>query len=219
MIENVMAILKRPLARTPIAALAAVFLALTVAGPAFSASAKDPKSEKRLEEVVRALDKGREKARDLKVKADKIEQDLAVLRRDMVAAAAIIQDQERKATGAAKALVKLESEAEAKMAWLSKSRGQLAGILVALQRVARYPPEALITQPRPPGDTVRSAILLRAAVPQIERRAARLRADLDSLAESRRKIAEKKALYASATEGLEKERRRLAVLFGQKTAL
>ena len=89
MIENVMAILKRPLARTPIAALAAVFLALTVAGPAFSASAKDPKSEKRLDEVVRALDKGREKARDLKVKADKIEQDLAVLRRDMVAAAAM----------------------------------------------------------------------------------------------------------------------------------
>ncbi len=208
----------------PIAALAAVFLALTVTtgpvtGTAWAASAKDPKSEKRLQEVERELDKGREEARDLNEKANKIEQDLAVLRRDMVAAAAIIQDQERKATGVAKALVDLEAEAEKKKAWLSKSRGQLAGILVALQRVARYPPEALITQPRPPGDTVRSAILLRAAVPQIERRATRLRADLDSLAESRRKIAEKKALYVSATEGLEKERRRLAVLFGQKTAL
>ncbi|MDA0306463.1 MAG: peptidoglycan DD-metalloendopeptidase family protein [Proteobacteria bacterium] len=206
------------IARTAFSAFIAL-IALAMVGTAGAAPKKDPKSEKRLKEVVRELDKGREKARTLKEKADKIEQDLAILRRDMVAAAAIIQDQERKATVVAKALVDLETQAEAKIVWLSKSRGQLAGILAALQRVARYPPEALITQPRPPGDTVRSAILLRAAVPQIERRASLLRADIESLAESRRKIAEKKAIYASAMQGLEKKRQHLAVLFGQNTAL
>ena len=176
-------------------------------------------SGERLGEVERALDEGRKKARQLKKKADTIEQELAVLRRDMVAAASIIQAQERKATRLFGSLAELKAQEDAKLSRLSRQRGQLAGILVALQRVARYPPEALITQPMPPGDTVRSAILLRAVVPQIEQRAARLRDDLESLAKARRGIAEKKSQLSSITTGLEKERQRLAVLFGQKTAL
>jgi septal ring factor EnvC (AmiA/AmiB activator) len=186
------------------------------AGPA-EAGPKD--SGKRLKEVERALEKGREKARDLKEKAAKIEQDLALLRRDMVAAASIIQAQERRAAGLIRTLKELEAQEAAKLSSLTARRGQLSGILVALQRVARYPPEALITQPMPPSDTVRSAILLRAAVPQIEQRAVRLRDDLESLAKARREMAEKKAQFTSVTTGLEKERQRLAVLFGQKTVL
>ncbi len=185
-------------------------------GPA-EAGPKD--SGKRLKEVERALEKGREKARGLKEKATKIEQDLALLRRDMVAAASIIQAQERRAAGLIRTLRELETQEAAKLSRLTASRGQLSGILVALQRVARYPPEALITQPMPPSDTVRSAILLRATVPEIEKRAVRLRDDLESLAKARREMAEKKAQFTSVTTGLEKERQRLAVLFGQKTAL
>lgn len=191
-------------------------------GPSVAAENKasaGANSGERLGEVERALDEGRKKARQLKKKADTIEQELAILRRDMVAAASIIQAQERKATRLFGSLAELKAQEDAKLSRLSRQRGQLAGILVALQRVARYPPEALITQPMPPGDTVRSAILLRAVVPQIEQRAARLRDDLESLAKARRGIAEKKSQLTSVTTGLEKERQRLAVLFGQKTAL
>ena len=191
-------------------------------GPSVAAENKasaGAKTGERLGEVERALDEGRKKARQLKKKADTIEQELAVLRRDMVAAASIIQAQERKATRLVGSLAELKALEDAKLSRLARQRGQLAGILVALQRVARYPPEALITQPMPPGDTVRSAILLRAVVPQIEQRAARLRDDLESLAKARRDIAEKKFQLSSVTTGLEEERQRLAVLFGQKTAL
>ncbi len=191
-------------------------------GPSIAAENKasaGANSGERLGEVERALDEGRKKARQLKKKADTIEQELAILRRDMVAAASIIQAQERKATRLVGSLAELKAQEDAKLSRLSRQRGQLAGILVALQRVARYPPEALITQPMPPADTVRSAILLRAVVPQIEQRAARLRDDLESLAKARRGITEKKFQLSRVTTGLEKERQRLAVLFGQKTAL
>ena len=193
--------------------------AMVMAVSAGLAEAAPRESGARLEEVERALEKGREKARALNKKATKIDQDLALLRRDMVAAASIIQAQERRAAGLIRGLQGLQAEEAAKLSRLTASRGQLSGILVALQRVARYPPEALITQPMPPADTVRSAILLRAVVPQIENRAVRLRGDLESLAEARRKMAEKKAQFTSVTTGLEEERKRLAVLFGQKTAL
>ncbi len=193
-------------------------LALAVAA-AVPAEAAPKKSAERLEKVQRALGEGREKARQLKKKADEIEQDLARLRRDMVAAASIIQTQESRATSLVKSLVDLRAREEAKMIRLAAQRGQLTGVLVALQRVARYPPEALMLQPMPPADTVRSAILLRAAVPEIKRHAIRLRSDLESLAQARREVTEKKVQLASVTAGLEKERQRLAALFGQKTAL
>lgn len=200
----------------------ALALAVTWAGPATAEPPEDGGAKsavKRLEKVKREIGEGREKAVQLKKIARTIDEELGRIRRDMVAAASIIQEQERRVVGIEKALGELKAAEKAKLAELSARRVQLAGVLVALQRVARYPPEALISQPRSPADTVRSAILLRAAVPEIETRAVRLRDDLESLAEARREMAEKKAQLASVTTGLERERKRLGALFGQKTAL
>ena len=198
------------------ALMAAMLVVVVAAAPVL---AVPKKSAERLEKVQRALGQGREKARQLKKKADQIEQDLALLRRDMVAAANIIQAQERRASDLIKSLDELKAREDAKLARLASQRGQLSGVLMALQRVARYPPEALMMQPISPADTVRSAILLRAVVPEIKRSALRLREDLESLAKARRQMAEKKAQLTGVTTGLENERKRLAVLFGQKTAV
>ena len=200
----------------------ALVLAVTWASPTMAEPAKDAGAKsavKRLEKVKREIGEGREKAVQLKKIARTINEELGRIRRDMVAAASIIQEQERRAAGHVKALVELKAEEEAKLARLAARRGQLAGILVALQRVARYPPEALMVQPMSPADTVRSAILLRAVVPEIESRARRLRDDLESLSQARREMAEKKTQLANITAGLENEHKRLAVLFGRNTAL
>jgi len=196
----------------------AVVLISAISLPA-GAVQENGKTGKRLEEVKRALSQAQKKAHRLKKKADQVEQDLALLRRDMVAAARIIQGQESKASGLIKALAGLKAEEDAKVSRLAASRGHMASVLVALQRVARYPPEALMMQPMSPADTVRSAILLRAAVPEIKRRAFRLREDLESLSKARGDMSEKQVQLASVTEGLEAERKRLSVLFGQKTVL
>ena len=108
--------------------VAAMLLATVWVVPAVAASDKAPDGKdagKRLEEVKRALGEGREKARQLKNKAQAIERDLATLRRDMVAAAHIIQEQERRATGLVKALVKLKAEEQAKLARLAARRVHL----------------------------------------------------------------------------------------------
>jgi len=204
--------------------VAAIVLIVALSFPALAASekgksGKSGKTGTRLEEVSRALGKSQEKTRLLKKKADEIEQDLARLRRDMVAAAKIIQVQESKASGLVQSLVRLKAEENAKLARLGANRGHMATVLVALQRVARYPPEALMMQPMSPADTVRSAILLRATVPEIKRRAFRLRDDLEYLGKARREMVEKRGQLSDVTGGLEAERKRLAVLFGQKTVL
>ncbi len=182
-------------------------------------AAKSGKTGKRLEEVNRALGQAQKKARRLKKKADQVEQDLARLRRDMVAAAKIIQAQESRVSGLVQALAGLKAEEDAKVSRLATNRRHMAKVLVALQRVARYPPEALMMQLMSAADTVRSAILLRSAVPEIKRRAFRLREDLESLSQARGEMAEKQVQLSAITEGLEAERKRLAVMFGQKTVL
>ena len=198
--------------------LAAVVFVSVISLPAQAAS-ENGKTGKRLEDVKRAMGQTQKKAYRLKKKADEVEQDLARLRRDMVSAAKIIQAQESRASGLMKSLAGLKAEEDAKVARLAANRGHMASVLVALQRVARYPPEALMMQPMSAADKVRSAILLRAAVPEIKRRAFRLREDLESLSQARSKMSEKQVQLAGITDGLEAERKRLAVLFGQKTVL
>ena len=208
-------------ARVSMGVVAAV-LVVALAGIGAAAETKKPAGEnpdQRLKALEKAIDEGREKSRLLKDKALEIDNELARLRRDMVAAASIIQEQERRAAQVEMDLADLRAKEDAKFAHLKARRGQLAKVLVALERVARYPPEALMTQPIPPSDTVRSAILLLAVVPEIEARALRLRDDIDSLTAARREVAVKKGQLDQVTAGLEAERRRLAALFGQQTAL
>ncbi len=200
----------------------AALLVLAFADVAAAVDLEKPAADnpgQRLKAIEKAIDQGREKSRQLREKAVGIDNDLARIRRDMVAAASIIQEQERRAAALEQELAGLRAKEDEKFARLRARRGQLAQVLVALERVARYPPEALMTQPIPPSDTVRSAILLRAAVPEIETRALRLRDDIDSLAAARREVAVKKAQLDQVTTGLEAERRRLTALFGQQTAL
>ena len=174
---------------------------------------------KRLEEVKRALGKAQKKVQRLKKRSNEVEQDLAHMRRDMVAAAKIIQVNEFHASELIKALSVLQEKKDTKSARLAASRGHMSSVLVALQRFARYPPEALMMQPISPADTVRSAILLRAAVPEIKRKAFRLREDLESLNKARSDMVEKQAQLASVTEVLEGKRKDLVKLFGKKTVL
>jgi septal ring factor EnvC (AmiA/AmiB activator) len=172
-----------------------------------------------LEEVQRKLSVAKEKTQKLKKKTDEVEKDLARLRRDMVAAAKIIQSKEFQTLELIKALSALKIEEVNKSARLIASRGNMIGVLEALQRFSRYPPEALIMQPTSPADTVRSAILLRAIVPEINRQALSLREDLESVKKARSNIAIKQAKLIILTDTLEKKRKDLVKLFGKKTAL
>ena len=90
---------------------------------------------------------------------------------------------------------------------------------MALQRLARHPPEAMIAQPMSLSDTVRGAILLRTAVPELEQRAARLRRDLDDLARTREDLNGQRSLLTGTAEKLRQEQKRLEGLFARKAEI
>jgi septal ring factor EnvC (AmiA/AmiB activator) len=202
---------------TLLAVLAKVLIYSVISMPAMAAQEKVD-AGKHLEEVQRKLSEAKVNARKLKKKTDEVEKDLARLRHDMVVAAKTIQSKEFQTSELIKKLSALEIEENNKSARLNASRGSMIGVLEALQRFTRYPPEALLMQPTSPADTVRSAILLRAIVPEIDRQALSLRQDLESVKKARSNIAIKQAKLIDLTVILEKKRKDLTKLFGKKTA-
>jgi septal ring factor EnvC (AmiA/AmiB activator) len=172
----------------------------------------------RLGDVERALQQSRERQESLKEQTGALDKEAEDLRRQRVLTAAKIQELEQQANRLEARLSDLAKEEAEKAAALAEGRDQMGRILMALQRMARYPPAAVITQPSSPNDTVRSAVLLRSTMPRLEEQAAALKRDLTSLDYTRRDMAERKRELAQAVQGLGAERAQLAALTEKNVA-
>ncbi len=139
-------------------------------------------------------------------KAAALSAEVDVIRNDMVKSARAIQEHEESLSALELQLQDLAGIEKDKSAALELKRQQMNGVLTALQRLAFRPTEALIAQPTPPADTVRSAILLRDLVPKIEEQAKALKTEIESLSTLRADIARQKRKIAGTTEALDTEK-------------
>jgi septal ring factor EnvC (AmiA/AmiB activator) len=195
----------------------ALLIAAAFAAPALAApDAAD--AQQRLDGVQKALQDSIDRQKSLKDQDSSLEQQGADLRRQRVEAAGRIQDFEFEASNLEGRLAVLARDEQQKAAVFAESREQMGRILMALERMARYPPEAVIAQPGSPNDLVRSAVLLRTTVPRLEAQAQVLRNDLADLQRVRSDITARKRELTAATEGLRKERLQLASLIERNTA-
>lgn len=182
--------------------------------PLSTAQANEP--EDQLKAVEEDLKKGQAKARELAREADRLSKDLLALQHRSVRVAAEVMRREAEIQTLQDRLDELTARETVKTTSLRTRRGQYVQALMAISRMARHPPEALLAQPLSPGDTVRSAILLRAAVPQIEMLASGLREDLDELAKAKAEITRKRAALEKLFANLDQERETLKQLQGEK---
>ncbi|MCH9049887.1 MAG: peptidoglycan DD-metalloendopeptidase family protein [Proteobacteria bacterium] len=173
----------------------------------------------KLKEVEKALEKSRREDQALARKTDTLTRQIADLRVDLIRAAKRAQDHEKAVTALQETIAVLNTSHRAKTRALALRRARLVEMIGALQRLARQPPEALIALPSAPQDTLRSAILLRAAVPQLEAQAKALRAELENLAKLKAEITAKQSALAKESGSLSGQRGRLKKLLGRKSAL
>lgn len=203
--------------------IAATGAGVALAGLALSfaaivpAAAAGPEAE--LKRVERALGEAAEKKTALEREAGDLESEITELRRRSVRVAARAQRFEAEITELEQRAESFDTEEAAKSASLRRRRVQLATMLAALQRISRHPPAALIAMPTSPVDMLRSALLLRAAVPELEMQAIALRHELSALAGVRRRISQTRTRMARATVALDAERDRLDVLLEGKARL
>ncbi len=147
-----------------------------------------PVATEELRRVEQDLDESRLRQTTLSDRLSEYDQELMRLRGQMIDAAMSIMMQQEQLISVEERLDELAAEEAAVASALSEERQRLARLLAALQRLSRIPPEALIVRPQAPIDTVRTSLLLRAAVPELEQEAAELRTQLAELAVVRRRL-------------------------------
>ena len=175
--------------------------------------------EQQLKAVEKALEESRQSQAKYAEEAEAIAAELDELRRQSVEAAAAVQDAEAAISALEGELAELDREAVAKRDDLQRRSGQSAELMMALQRLAREPPEALALAPETPEDTVRGAMLLGTAIPEIEAKARELRAELASLAALRGEIAAKRQALIERSDALAKQEIALKALTARKAVL
>ncbi len=171
-------------------------------------------------EQLRALEKNLEESqaeqKSVTSQANQVQRDLEVIRKDMIATAKDIQDQEHSLTVLESRIADLEADARTLTETLGRRDEQMGQVLLALERLALRPQDALTLHPFNPDDAVRSAILLRAAVPHIKNSAQDLQTELSDLYQVRRNITDQKERAAAEGAELLAKRQRLETLASEK---
>lgn len=202
------------------AILALVSLCALAFGWAAGAADKPPeKSGKRLQDVEKQLERGRERESALGREAEALAREGEQLREKAISAAKAAQDREEAISLLEARLDALNKDFNARLAALGGQRAQLVRLLATIERIAILPPEALIARPAPPADTIRSAMLLSAAVPTVEARGHAIQGEIEALVELRKDIARRRVELATALDGLKGERDRLDELAERKAKL
>jgi septal ring factor EnvC (AmiA/AmiB activator) len=99
---------------------------------------------------------------------------------------------------------------------LEDRRATIAEVLAALQRIGRNPPPALMVRPEDALQSVRTAIMLGAVLPDMRVQAEALAADLADLARLRKEIAEEQARLSRDVAAHTEDRQRLARLIEER---
>ncbi|WP_165771916.1 murein hydrolase activator EnvC family protein [Niveispirillum lacus] len=183
------------------------------------AQERQPDPARQLQQVERDLQEADKAKAQLDAKAEALEKELADLRARAIEAADQQRNQADELARLETALGELGAEEKARLDRIEADRAALAELLGALQRLSRLPPDTMIAAPQSPSDTVKSALLLRSAVPELKTRADALSKELQGLVDLRRELAAQKDRTARAAESLALRQRDLAALVARREEL
>jgi septal ring factor EnvC (AmiA/AmiB activator) len=197
-------------------AAAAAQQAQSPAPPAGAKQIERTERQRELDALLGDLQRSREQEAKLKSEIDKIKNDRKKFSQDLLDTAARIRAAEAKLGDAEKRLAPLDQrEADLKTS-LAGREAVLAQVLGALERLGLRPAPALLLQPETTLESVRSAILLGAVIPELRAEAETIAADLSELARLRRDIAVERDSLAESRTALAEDSRRISALVDER---
>ena len=207
----------KPQARNQITLLlSTAIICFVVSTGVSSVWAQEPRVLKKIEGEL-ASDQARQ--RELEQRSKIIAAEMASLRDQMISTADTVQAQEAHMTRIEEKLQVLHTDVTERRKRLKLSHKQMQGTLAAIERLSRNPPEALFLAPGKPINVVRSATLLRAAVPRIHLRARNLQKEVNELDTLQTEMLAQFEKMATATQALETERQKMRALVARKASL
>jgi murein hydrolase activator len=208
--------------------LALVLLSVSVATAAIAqtapqqtaATAPSPDIIKQREQELEAAREQQRKATELqeKLKVDiaTIGQDRTKLNQQIIDIAGQVRGVEGRIVDAEARLRPLDGREQEIRASLDSRRAEIIEVLAALQRAGRRTPPALLVRPEDALQSLRTAMLLGAVVPELRGRAEKLTADLGELVALRKTIASERDAMARDLDKLREDQVRLAALVEER---
>lgn len=148
----------------------------------------------------------------LKREIEQIGADRRKLNQDLIDTAARLRGAESEITASETRLQPLDENESALRKSLDGRRAVIGEVLAALQRIGHRPPPALIARPEDALQSVRTAMVLGAVLPEMRHEVEALAGDLAELLNLRKKIAAERDRLKGEVAALEAERARMTAL-------
>lgn len=187
---------------------------LMLISPAHAQPAQHPSKQI---EMDREAAEARKKA--LEAKAADIDKKMARTKDDLVSVAKDIKKNEAKLLTLEDSMAEKRTEQKEIEARLKKDKHSIGNLVLALERLDRTPPEAVLARPGAPLETAQSAMMLQSILPDIYTRAERLKKDVAKLQDILQSLQKDEAQAREESAALTKRREQVAVLLKEREAL
>ncbi|MDA9547490.1 peptidoglycan DD-metalloendopeptidase family protein [Bradyrhizobium yuanmingense] len=190
----------------------------TVAPPQTAAVSPDAIKQREQElEAARARQRSAEEAQaKLKAEITALGQDRTQLNQQLIDTAANVRAVETKIDEAEARLRTLNGREQQMRASLDSRRADIVEVLAALQRAGRRTPPALLVRPEDALQSLRTAMLLGAVVPELRGRAEKIASELGELVALRKTIATERDQLASDRDKVRSDQTRLTALIEER---
>ena len=152
----------------------------------------------------------------LKAEVAAIGEDRSKLNQQLIDIAAQVRDVEGRVAETEGRLRTLDAHEREIQSSLDSRRSEIVEVLAALQRAGRRTPPALLVRPEDALQSLRTAMLLGAVVPELRARAQKLAADLGELVTIRKSITAERDHLAADRDKLRNDQTRLAALVDER---
>ncbi|OAF00912.1 hypothetical protein AYJ54_30520 [Bradyrhizobium centrolobii] len=168
-------------------------------------------------EAARAQQKSAEEAQaKLKAEITALGQDRTQLNQQLIDTAANVRTVETKVGEAETRLQTLNGREREMRTSLDSRRADIVEVLAALQRAGRRTPPALLVRPEDALQSLRTAMLLGAVVPELRGRAEKIASELGELVNLRRNIAAERDQLAADRDKIRNDETRLTALVNER---
>lgn len=196
-----------------------LFLSVNATSIAFAEAPTPARKLDAIGSFDKKIQNKKQEQKQLAERAEKIEDELTDLQGSLVKLANSMRKNEETLSELDTQISKLEKDQSGLSDQLVVDQDEMADLIMALQRLRRLPPEALLARPDAPLKTAQSAMLLQNTLPSLYEKAQRLRGNLEKNKALTQELRTKRDKAKETSKALEAEHSKLMNLAQKRKIL
>ncbi len=196
------------------------FMVMMLCFPAFAGEPPPvPKNKPNILFFNEQIDIENKEKHALQSRIKDINNELSSTKNKLISIAEAIQKSESDLKAAEQKIANMEIKKSTLEDLLDTDRASIAGLILALERIRRTPPEAMLAMDEPPYKIAQSAMIMGSIIPSINRHADKLNKNLEMLSNVTRELQADKAMLLSKSNNLKSKHKEMSDLLSKRKEL